>query len=87
MIELPRYLRAMLIRLEALPREATRDAAWQATVESLTAEWQQLVDTKPASGALDADLETIRWMLEELRVSFFAQSLGTAGPVRRITPS
>ncbi|MGI8721735.1 MAG: ATP-dependent RNA helicase HrpA, partial [Geodermatophilaceae bacterium] len=70
---LPRYLRAMLIRLEALPREAARDAAWQATVESLRAEWQQLVDTKPASGALDADLAEIRWMLEELRVSFFAQ--------------
>ncbi|MDQ4036953.1 MAG: ATP-dependent RNA helicase HrpA [Actinomycetota bacterium] len=78
---LPRYLRAMLIRLADLPREASRDAAWQATVESLTAEWQQLMDTKPASGALDADLEAIRWMLEELRVSFFAQSLGTAGPV------
>jgi ATP-dependent helicase HrpA len=71
----------MLIRLAALPREAARDAAWQATVESLTAEWQQLVDTKPGSGALDADLDTIRWMLEELRVSFFAQSLGSAGPV------
>ena len=79
--DLPRYLRAMLVRLEALPREAARDDAWQATVESLTAEWQQLVDTKPATGALDADLEAIRWMLEELRVSFFAQSLGTAGPV------
>lgn len=78
---LPRYLRAMLIRLEALPREAARDVGWQATVESLTAEWQQLVDTKPASGVLDADLAEIRWMLEELRVSFFAQSLGTAGPV------
>ena len=78
---LPRYLRAMLIRLEALPRETARDAAWQATVESLTAERQQLVDTKPASGALDADLDEIRWMLEELRVSLFAQTLGTAGPV------
>jgi len=79
--DLPRYLRAMLIRLEALPREAPRDAAWQATVDSLAAEWQQLLDTKPSSGALDADLDAIRWMLEELRVSFFAQSLGTAGPV------
>ncbi len=79
--QLPRYLRAMLVRLEALPRETARDGAWQATVESLRAEWQQLVDTKPASGALDADLEGIRWMLEELRVSFFAQTLGTAGPV------
>jgi len=78
---LPRYLRAIVIRLDALPREAARDAAWQGTVESLTAEWQQLVQTRPASGALDADLDAIRWMLEELRVSFFAQSLGTAGPV------
>ncbi|MBA3278745.1 MAG: ATP-dependent RNA helicase HrpA [Geodermatophilaceae bacterium] len=78
---LARYLRAILIRLEALPREAARDAAWQSTVESLRAEWQQLVDTKPASGALDADLAEIGWMLEELRVSFFAQPLGTAGPV------
>ncbi|MDQ3716089.1 MAG: ATP-dependent RNA helicase HrpA [Actinomycetota bacterium] len=78
---LARYLRAILIRLEALPREAARDAAWQATAESLRADWQQLVDTKPASGALDADLAEIGWMLEELRVSFFAQPLGTAGPV------
>jgi len=79
--QLPRYLRAMQLRLGSLPRENARDAAWQATVESLTTEWQQLVDTKPISGALDADLGEIRWMLEELRVSFFAQSLGTAGPV------
>lgn len=85
--QLPRYLRAMLVRLDALPREAGRDRAWQAVVESLTEEYQQLVDTKPASGALDADLDAIGWMLEELRVSFFAQSLGTAGPVseKRIT--
>lgn len=79
--QLPRYLRAMLVRLEALPREGARDSVWQATVESLRAEWQQLVDTKPASGAMDAELEEIRWMLEELRVSFFAQTLGTAGSV------
>lgn len=79
--QLPRYLRAMLIRLQALPREAVRDAAWQATVESLTEEYRQLVDSRPSTGALDADLESIRWMLEELRVSLFAQTLGTDGPV------
>ena len=79
--QLPRYLRGMLIRLQALPREAARDAARQATVESLTEEYRQLVDSKPSSGALDADLEAIRWMFEEMRVSLFAQTLGTDGPV------
>jgi len=63
------------------PRESARDAALQATVDSLRAEWRQLADMKPATGALDADLVEIRWMLEELRVSFFAEPPCRASPV------
>ena len=39
------------------------------------------VDSLPAARRLDPDVVDVRWMLEELRVSAFAQQLGTAGPV------
>ncbi|HVF19887.1 MAG TPA: ATP-dependent RNA helicase HrpA [Mycobacteriales bacterium] len=73
--DLQRYAAAMLRRLERLPTDIARDAARMADVQRLTAEWR--------SAGSPAD---VRWLLEELRVSLFAQSLGTAQPVseRRI---
>ena len=43
--------------------------------------WDRIGGAERATGRLDPRLDEIRWMIEELRVSFFAQQLGTAYPV------
>jgi ATP-dependent helicase HrpA len=76
-----RYLRAMLLRLEKLPANAVRDALAMETVAAVTAEYQQLRRAVAPSGAPDDPVTRVRWMVEELRVSLFAQQLGTPRPV------
>jgi ATP-dependent helicase HrpA len=71
--DLVRYLKAALVRLEKAPRDAARDASLMAGVHEVTAEWSRL----PDGGAKDA----IRWQIEELRVSLFAQTIKAKGPV------
>ncbi|MCW2543407.1 MAG: hrpA, partial [Frankiales bacterium] len=68
-----RYLKAVLIRLEKAPRDATRDVSLMAGVHEVTAEWARL----PSGPAKEA----IRWQIEELRVSLFAQTIKARGPV------
>lgn len=76
-----RYLRGMLHRLEKLPANAVRDALWMDQVAAVTAEYEQLRAQVPATGAPDDPVVRVRWMLEELRVSLFAQAVGTPRPV------
>ena len=79
--DLDRYLRAVLHRLDRAPSDLARDA--RATDEVLVAEDAYaalLASLRPARRAAD-DVVALGWMLEELRVSLFAQSLGTAYPV------
>ena len=71
--DLSRYLRGALLRMEKLPRDAARDAALMAGVHEVQSEWLRLPD--------GADKERIRWQLEELRISLFAQTLKAKGPV------
>lgn len=72
-----RYLAAMDMRLARLPENPARDRAAMATVEDLEEELARVVALFPRSrGAAE-----VAWMLEELRVSLFAQSLGTRGKV------
>jgi ATP-dependent helicase HrpA len=78
---LPRYLRGIGRRLERLPVDPVRDAARQATVTQLHREYEQFRAGLPATRRNDADVVEVRWLLEELRVSLFAQTLGTAVPV------
>jgi ATP-dependent helicase HrpA len=78
---LPRYLKAILRRLERLPRDPRRDASHQAAVERL---WQPCLAAREAlraRGRSDPELEELRWLLEELRVSLLAQDLRAAEPV------
>jgi ATP-dependent helicase HrpA len=82
--DLLRYLDAAARRLERLPGAANRDAEWQAVVDRLQRRYDRLLDRlaagqSPAGAA--ADIAAVRWMIEELRVSLWAQTLGTAGPV------
>ncbi|HEV7962244.1 MAG TPA: ATP-dependent RNA helicase HrpA, partial [Actinoplanes sp.] len=78
---LPRYLRAIAYRLDRLPGNLGRDRQLMAQLHEIEREYRELRAELPAGGPADEGLREIRWMLEELRVNFFAQSLGTAYPV------
>jgi ATP-dependent helicase HrpA len=79
--DLQRYLRAMLLRLDKLPEDVGRDRGLQAQVAMATDEYETaLADVRPGRRPSPALLE-VRWMIEELRVSLFAQTLRTAYPV------
>jgi ATP-dependent helicase HrpA len=73
--DLVRYLNAAERRLERLPSAPAQDRDRQAVVNELEAEYRARRDALPDRG------REVRWMLEELRVSQFAQGLGVRGPV------
>jgi ATP-dependent helicase HrpA len=75
-----RYVRAILHRLDRLASNLAADTDHLQTVARVTAAWQEAMDQSP-TGHRDPALAEVRWMLEELRVSLFAQSLGTPSPV------
>jgi ATP-dependent helicase HrpA len=77
---LRRHLRGIAARLDKLPQRPDRDAAWQYSVEQLRAEFDKRIAAVGDAVVPDALLE-VPWMLEELRISYFAQTLGTAYPV------
>jgi ATP-dependent helicase HrpA len=79
--QLPRYLRGIGRRLERLPADPVRDAARMATVTQLSREYAQFRTALPAARRDDPDVREIRWQFEELRISLFAQALGTPRPV------
>ncbi|MCL2781524.1 MAG: ATP-dependent RNA helicase HrpA [Actinomycetia bacterium] len=79
--DLPRYLLAIRRRLDKLAAEPGVDAARMARVHHVRAAYRDLVAALPAARAEAADVRDIRWSIEELRVSLFAQQLGTARPV------
>ncbi|MFJ9363659.1 ATP-dependent RNA helicase HrpA [Nocardia sp. NPDC101769] len=79
--ELPRYLEAARLRLEALPASANRDRAGLAELDRVHAAYDRLVGNLPESRRGGRDIIEIWWMIEELRVSLFAQQLGTPYPV------
>ncbi|HSE13353.1 MAG TPA: DUF3418 domain-containing protein, partial [Rudaea sp.] len=74
----PRYLRAMRLRAERLRQDATRDQARMLTVRGY---WREYLKLLASRGEPDAALDELRWLIEELRVSLFAQELKTAEPV------
>jgi len=76
---LPRYLRAVQMRLDKLRSDPERDAQRLAEIRPLEQRWQRRVAER--RGASDARLDEFRWLLEELRVSLFAQELRTPQPV------
>jgi ATP-dependent helicase HrpA len=82
-----RYLRAIIRRLERLAANPDRDRQRMATVAALTQAYRQLLAAQPPGQPVTPGLAEVRWMLEELRVSLFAQDLGTPYPVseQRIT--
>lgn len=83
---LGRYLDAMLIRLDEMGLDPDRDADRQDEVEGVKAYLSAQLKSLPDAVAQSAAVRDILWMVQELRVSLFAQRLGTARPIsaRRI---
>ncbi|WP_327090818.1 ATP-dependent RNA helicase HrpA [Nonomuraea sp. NBC_01738] len=79
--DVSRYLRAIERRLQKLPEEPWRDEEWMDRVHKVEDDYAELLAKLPPARRGDADVREIRWMIEELRVSFFAQTLGTPTPV------
>ncbi|HEZ4107884.1 TPA: DUF3418 domain-containing protein [Neisseria meningitidis] len=79
---LPIYLKAMTLRLEKYSSNPARDAAREADIQELEQMWQEKTDGLVKQGLpVSDDLTAFRWMIEELRVSLFAQELKTPYPV------
>jgi ATP-dependent helicase HrpA len=76
---LPRYLKAVQMRLDKLRGDPQRDAQRMAELRPLEQRWVRRV--AELKGRADARLDEYRWLLEELRVSLFAQELRTPQPV------
>ncbi|TDW76934.1 ATP-dependent helicase HrpA [Kribbella pratensis] len=79
--DLVRYLRGMEQRLDKLGANAARDRSGMAVVDMLTAEYRKKLRAVPTGKYPSQGLLEVRWMLEELRISLFAQTLGTPYPV------
>ena len=79
---LPIYLKAMTLRLEKYSGNPARDAAREADIQELEQMWQEKTDGLVKQGLpVSDDLAAFKWMIEELRVSLFAQELKTPYPV------
>ncbi len=78
---LPRYLKAIALRLEKLSNAAVRDRARMREMEALFQKWLEREERYRNRGRRDERIEEMRWAIEELRVSLFAQELKTAYPV------
>src|SRR5699024_1552220 len=77
---LPAYLQAISVRLDALSKNPSRDARSRAEVEDMEILYAELCDEQPP-GRLPADVEEIAFLIEEFRISLFAQGVRTAVPI------
>ena len=85
LVHLPRYLKAIALRIDKLRSNPARDVQCQKDWESVARPWQKLVQGSrgSASQAMEGDqaLMDFRWQLEELRVALYAQELKTPTPM------
>ncbi len=79
--DIERYLRAAARRLERLPAAQAADLDRMGSVHELERLLARRLEALPPGAAPPAALREVPWMLEELRVSHFAQGLGTRGPI------
>ncbi|TCO83169.1 ATP-dependent helicase HrpA [Plasticicumulans lactativorans] len=78
---LPVYLKAVELRLQRLNGQLDKDRARRAEIQRLWNAYRQCAERQARRGGHDPELDHLRWMIEELRVSQFAQELRTAYPV------
>jgi ATP-dependent helicase HrpA len=77
----PRYLKAAQVRLDKFTLNPAKDAQWMQQIQSWWQACEGRLKADRTRGAFDPKLEEFRWMLEELRVSLWAQQLKTPYPV------
>ena len=78
---LPRYLKALRLRIEKQPSNPERDGKNAASVGLLWQNWEAAMDKQRKLEGASQDLQDFHWLIEELRVSLFAQELKTPFPV------
>ena len=83
----PRYLKAMLLRMERATMNPARDRERAGQVRAYEETLQKLQAARGLTADTRRDIDAFRWLIEELKVSVFAQELGTAQPVRRSSGS
>ncbi len=85
LVHLPRYLKAIAMRIDKMRTNSSRDAQCQKDWESVARPWQKLMQGSKGVAAYamteDQALVDFRWQLEELRVALYAQELKTPTPV------
>ena len=85
LVHLPRYLKAIAMRIDKLRSNPSRDAQCQKDWESVARPWQKLLQGSKGSASYamteDQTLQDFRWQLEELRVALYAQELKTPSPM------
>ncbi|HEJ9436929.1 TPA: ATP-dependent RNA helicase HrpA [Proteus mirabilis] len=79
--DIPRYLSAIEKRMEKLAIDPNRDRAQMSRVENVILQWQQWLAKLTEKQKQQEEVQNIRWMIEELRVSLFAQQIGTPYPI------
>jgi ATP-dependent helicase HrpA len=75
--DLLRYMKGIERRMEKIPVDANRDRMYMLKVQHAEQAYQQLLGKLPRGQAIPEEVRNIRWMIEELRISYFAQVLGT----------
>ncbi|MGF1690003.1 ATP-dependent RNA helicase HrpA [Photobacterium kagoshimensis] len=76
-----RYMRAIERRMEKLPIDPNKDRVHILKIDSVVSDYKELLNKIPKGQPVPDQVKEIRWMIEELRVSYFAQQLGTPYPV------
>lgn len=79
--DIARYLNAINRRLEKLPIDPNQDRLKMIEVEKAKSAYQELVNKQRKGQPISADIREVSWMLEELKVSLYAQNLKTPYPI------
>lgn len=81
LVDWQRYIEGIKRRFEKLPIDPIKDKLHQLNIEKIQAEYQKKCQQLGPGKAIPKDLAEVRWLIEELRISFFAQQLGTNMPI------
>ncbi|CAM05376.1 ATP-dependent helicase HrpA [Saccharopolyspora erythraea NRRL 2338] len=81
LLDVVRYLKAVEQRVDKLQFHPQRDQDWMYQVFEVQDRYRDMLDAVPAGRPVPEELRQVGWMIEELRVSLFAQTLGTPHPV------
>jgi len=76
-----RYIKGIQRRLEKLAIDPNKDRLHQLNIEKVSQSFTASLAKIPKGKPIPEELAQVRWMIEELRVSFFAQQLGTSMPI------